>query len=230
MIVLGSFLGCILGGLTSDFFGRRISLIIDNTSFIVSFFLISMSPNFTTMLFGRFLSGVSAASCLVTIPIFVSEISQPEVKGFTSSLNMICYTTGFATMSVLGAIFSWRLSVGVIAVIPILAIVGISISHETPVWLLRKGREEAAFQSLVFYRGNESVVKREFEITKQSIANIASSKEGSSRLEEAKQLLSRPDFVKPFLIVLGLVTLMIDCSGLPAFAFYLVPILQVSNK
>ncbi|TRY67596.1 hypothetical protein TCAL_13686, partial [Tigriopus californicus] len=223
------FLGCVLGGFTSDFFGRRISLIIDNITFIISLFLIALAPNFSVMLVGRFLEGVSAASCLVSIPIFVNEISQPEVKGFTSSLNMICYTTGFAFMSILGAMFPWRWAVGIVLIIPLTALVGLGISHETPVWLLRKGREDAALRSMTFYRGNEEVIKWEMERTKRSIADVNIDRDESSLLKMAKRLLRRPDFMKPFLIVLGLVTIMIDCSGLPAFAFYLVPILQESN-
>ena len=43
---------------------------------------------------GRLLTGHSAGSHLVSSPIFVSEISHPDIRGATSNLTMILYTSG----------------------------------------------------------------------------------------------------------------------------------------
>eukprot|EP00095_Tigriopus_kingsejongensis_P002049 maker-scaffold254_size236139-snap-gene-0.10 protein:Tk02049 transcript:maker-scaffold254_size236139-snap-gene-0.10-mRNA-1 annotation:"solute carrier family facilitated glucose transporter member 8" len=228
IVVVGCLAGSILGGIQSDYFGRRKSLMIDNINFILGFAIIVLAPNFPVMLVGRFLTGISAASCLVSIPIYINEISQPQIKGFTASINMICYTSGFGAMAFMGALLPWRYALCVVTIFPIMGLIGLFWSHETPVWLMRKGREAEALAAFNFFRGDETIIKQEMALTRYSLEAIRGNEDQRNPLTNALKLFRRRDFIKPFCTVLGLV-IGVELTGLPPLAFYMVPILKQTN-
>ena len=59
------------------------------------------------MFAGRFLTGHSAGSNLVSSPIFVSEISHPDMRGTTSVMTMVCYTSGFFLSMLAHSVVYW---------------------------------------------------------------------------------------------------------------------------
>ena len=77
---------------------------IDCFNFVLGTFLVALAPNFYVILIGRFIHGHSSASAMVAIPIYTSEISQPQIRKTTGSFALICYSTGFALALILGKI------------------------------------------------------------------------------------------------------------------------------
>ena len=73
------------------------------------------------MFAGRLLTGHSAGSNLVSSPIFVSEISHPDMRGTTSVLTMVCYTSGFFLSMLAGASLPWRTAAWVFVTTPLLS-------------------------------------------------------------------------------------------------------------
>ena len=116
IMVAGSCTGAICGGIQSEKFGRRKSLLLDCFIYIVGTILFSVAPNFYVLLVARVILGHSTASAMTTtsvytrfvkfcqlfvyiliykIPnqifnLFLSEISQPEVRTITG-----CFFTPF---------------------------------------------------------------------------------------------------------------------------------------
>ena len=125
----------------------------------MGFLAISLAPTTSVLLLGRFLLGHCAASNLVSTPIFVSEISHPDIRGTTSVLTMACYTTGFFVAMLGGALMPWRIATGVFMVTPLVSALLLMFVHESPTWLLRNGRKEQATEALFFYRGDMETVK-----------------------------------------------------------------------
>lgn len=73
------------------------------------------------MFAGRLLTGHSAGSNLVSSPIFVSEISHPDMRGTTSVMTMVCYTSGFFLSMLAGASLPWRTAAWVFVTTPLLS-------------------------------------------------------------------------------------------------------------
>ena len=134
-------------------------MVVDSVSMALGLLAISLAPNTTFLLLGRFLTGHCSGSNLVSTPIFVSEISHPDLRGTTSMLTMACYTFGFFASMLSGAILPWRVATGVFMVTPLLSALLLIFVHESPTWLLRKGRKEQARDALYFYRGDLDTVK-----------------------------------------------------------------------
>ena len=72
---------------------------------------------------GRLLTGHSAGSNLVSSPIFVSEISHPDIRGTSSVLTMVLYTSGFFVSMLAGAALNWRIATGLFIITGVLSFV-----------------------------------------------------------------------------------------------------------
>ena len=101
-MVLGSLTGSFCGGIQSGKFGRKKSLMFDCLIFVVGTLFVALAPNFYVILVGRFIHGHSSASAMVAVPIYTSEISQPQVRKTTGSFTLMEYSCGFALALVLG--------------------------------------------------------------------------------------------------------------------------------
>jgi SP family galactose:H+ symporter-like MFS transporter len=102
IMVLGSLSGALCGGLQGGRFGRKRSMMIDSVVFIVGILLSALAPNFYVIVIARLVLGHSAASAMVSVPIYVSETSQPKVREITGVFTVMCYTSGFALALIFG--------------------------------------------------------------------------------------------------------------------------------
>ena len=57
----------------------------------------------------------------MSCPIFVSEISHPDMRGTTSVMTMVCYTSGFFLSMLAGASLPWRTAAWVFVTTPLLS-------------------------------------------------------------------------------------------------------------
>ena len=76
----------------------------DCVSFIIGTLFIALAENFQFILIGRFIHGYAYASGMVTVPIYTSEITQPQVRKTNGCIQTACYTSGFALALVFGKI------------------------------------------------------------------------------------------------------------------------------
>lgn len=236
IMVVGSLSGSLCGGMQSGKFGRRKSMLMDSISYIIGSILMAMSPNFYLLLLGRFIHGHSCASAMVAIPIYTSEISQPEVRKITGAFTLACYTTGFASSLILGALLPWRWAVGVTLSVPVVCIILLFFCPETPVWYLMKDRQEDARNSLERLRGKDNVDIIDAEMNrimlslkieeKQSESVSQEEQSGWTRIQKVLTLFVDPSFLKPFGYLLVVFCVALEWTGFPAIGFYMVSLLR----
>merc|ERR1711962_11894 len=231
MSALGAISGALLGGVSCEKLGRRWSMILDCLGYIIGFLLIGFGNNFPLLLFGRILTGHFAASNLVCCPIFVGETSHPSIRGLTGTMLGAMYCTGFSLCMLLGAIFPWR-TVAFLSIIPsALSILLLLLIKESPTWLIRNGRDEEAYQSLMFYRGDQVTVREELDKIKDNLRRIEKQieAEGGSTLDQIKAKFKRmcqSNFMKPFLLLNLMLNIGMEWGGFPALAYYMHTILH----
>jgi len=228
IMALGTITGAFHGGFFAEKIGRKKSLLLDCVGLVLSYCLMSFVEYFPIVLVGRFLSGHFSGSSMVGTSMFVSETSHPDIRGFTGTLFVIEYGTGFTLSMLLGAIFPWKTVVRIAMSIPTLAFVIILFLKESPSWLIRHNKEEEAIKCLTFYRGDPIVVSEEIKRIKVS-ASLAAQNE----VEDIKEIdkitrklrrLTDMSFLRPF-ILLNLMRIGIEWGGFPALAFYMHTIL-----
>ena len=69
------------------------------------------------------MTGHAGGSNLVSSPIFVSEISHPDIRGTSSVLTMVLYTSGFFISMLAGAALKWRLASGLFVITGVLSFI-----------------------------------------------------------------------------------------------------------
>ena len=69
-MVAGSCTGAICGGIQSEKFGRRKSLLFDCFIYFVGTILSTVAPNFNILLVARVILGHSVASAMTTTPVY----------------------------------------------------------------------------------------------------------------------------------------------------------------
>ena len=110
---------------------------------------ITVAPNVPILLLGRFITGIATGSTCLCLPIYLGEISHPDIRGVTGSLATACYCIGFSISQVLGALTTWRIATGIMIATAVASFVSILFCPESPVWLIRNDRDEEARAALI---------------------------------------------------------------------------------
>lgn len=78
---LAGLMGGIAGGPCIEFFGRKTTILGTSIPFIVSWLLIGLAMNVYMILAGRALSGFCIGIASLSLPVYLGETVQPEVRG-----------------------------------------------------------------------------------------------------------------------------------------------------
>lgn len=164
MSLIGATVVTTCSGALSDLLGRRPMLIISSLFYFLSSLVMFWSPNVYILLFARLLDGLGIGLAVTLVPLYISEIAPPEIRGllntlpqFTGSAGMFLSYCMVFGMSLTNSP-SWRLMLGVLS-IPSLFYFALTIFllPESPRWLVSKGRMLEAKKVLQALRGCQDV-------------------------------------------------------------------------
>ncbi|XP_057456504.1 polyol transporter 5-like isoform X2 [Lotus japonicus] len=140
-------IGSYIAGRTSDWIGRRYTIVLAGLIFFVGAILMGFSPNYAFLMFGRFVAGVGIGFAFLIAPVYTSEISPTLSRGFLTSLPEVFLNAGILigyisnyTFSKLPLRLGWRLMLGIGAIPSIFLAVVVLAMPESPRWLVAKGR------------------------------------------------------------------------------------------
>ncbi|XP_061343393.1 polyol transporter 5-like [Gastrolobium bilobum] len=147
IINLYSPIGSFIAGRTSDWIGRRYTIVLAGVIFFAGAILMGFSPNYAFLMFGRFVAGIGIGFAFLIGPVYTSEISPTSSRGFLTSLPevflnggiLIGYISNYA-FSKLPLRLGWRLMLGIGAIPSIFLAVAVLAMPESPRWLVAKGR------------------------------------------------------------------------------------------
>jgi sugar porter (SP) family MFS transporter len=155
VVPAGTMVGAIVGGILSDRLGRRVTLLWSGVIFIVGSILAPLSPNVGALIAARSVLGFAIGFTSVTAPVYVSELSPPQLRGTLIGMYQFALTLGIVFANLVGYWFaaaqSWRLmfATGVLPALVFLALV--FTVPESPRWLFIKDRTEEGEQVLLSY-------------------------------------------------------------------------------
>lgn len=164
MSLIGATVVTTCSGALSDLLGRRPMLIISSLFYFLSSLVMFWSPNVYILLFARLLDGLGIGLAVTLVPLYISEIAPPEIRGLLNTLPQFTGSAGmfFSYCMVFGMSLtnspSWRLMLGVLS-IPSLFYFALTIFllPESPRWLVSKGRMLEAKKVLQALRGCDDV-------------------------------------------------------------------------
>ncbi|NXB80876.1 GTR6 protein, partial [Donacobius atricapilla] len=222
-------LGAAAGGLSTmllnDFLGRKLSIMFSAVPSALGYALLAGAQGLWMLLLGRVLTGYAGGVTSASIPVYISEISHPGVRGMLGACPQIMAVLGSLVLYALGKylpglVLDWRW-LAVAGEVPVLAMVLLlCFMPNSPRFLLSQGKEEEALGSLCWLRGEDTDYAREYEQIKDSV------RKQSRRVSCAE--LKDPFLYKPILIAGGMRFLQ-QLSGVTCILVYLQPIFKKTS-
>ena len=148
VVLVGSMLGAVTGGIFADRAGRRATLAWGGVLFIAGSVLAPLSPNVFTLIIARTLLGIAIGLTSVTAPVYVSELAPPQSRGMLIGLYQFALTIGIALADLAGYWLAgeqaWRWMFGLGAIPAVFFLLLVLTVPESPRWLVAHGRSREA--------------------------------------------------------------------------------------
>jgi len=194
-VLLGTVFSTIFAGLLADWLGRRLLMILSGILFVASIPLIALSHGYGPLVFGRLLQGMSGGLIGVVVPLYLAECLSAADRGKGTGIFQWLLTLGIVSAALIGMYFSirvehvaqlgdagrlhefkdhaWR-SIFWVSLPPgVLFVFGSLLVTESPRWLMRKNRREAALAALLRSRSPEQADLEMLEMVNTVAAEIA---------------------------------------------------------
>ncbi|XP_034252792.1 facilitated trehalose transporter Tret1-like isoform X2 [Thrips palmi] len=215
LMPLGALGGGIAGGPLIEGIGRRTTILATAVPFIISWFLIALANNVIMVLSGRAIAGFCVGIASLSLPVYLGETVQPEVRGTLGLMPTTLGNTGILFCFLMGKFLDWDNLAMLGGVLPVPFLVCMFLIPETPRWYMSKGKPKEARKALQWLRGSKTDISHEMgEI--ERVANEAEKNAGDS--SQCSELFSRAN-IKPLLITIGLMFFQ-QMSGINAVIFY----------
>lgn len=154
LTVAGAAIGSSLSVLPSTL-GYKRTILMNNLLFLGGT-LCTLFPVLSLLLVGRFVVGLAVGFNNITSPVLLSEIAPKEVRGLFTTMHQLGVTIGILASGVAGLGFvsyvpkGWRYLFAIGLICPALQFaLGWAYIPESPRWLVRNGRRDAAILSYV---------------------------------------------------------------------------------
>jgi sugar porter (SP) family MFS transporter len=196
LLLVGAALGALGSGRLSDRIGRRPVILVTAGVFVLGVLGAALSPTLWFLIVMRFVIGLAVGSASMEVPLYISEVAPPRVRGALVSFNQLALTTGilvsFLVDYALSSSADWRLMFGLATIPAVMLFVGMLTQSESPAWLVTHGRIADARKVLVRVRSSDHDIEGEIEQIRSLTDRAAGYRE-----------LLRPDVRK--LVVVGVV-------------------------
>jgi len=214
--LIGCLFGSLAAGALSDKFGRKRLLILSALLFAVTSVGNGLAHNFTVFIAWRMLGGVAIGLASGLSPMYIAEVAPAQMRGKLVSINQLTIVIGILLAQFINWYLvrdlpagssdefiknswfgqqGWRWMFGLTAVPSLLFLLGMFLVPESPRWLAKNGRTEAA----------NTVLKK---IGGESYANVAVAEIQTTLAKEEIQHVRFADLLEPKMrkvLVLGVV-------------------------
>lgn len=157
MPLLGAPVGAILAAILVDYIGRKNTTLLMTPVTIGSFICLAFAQSITTISALRFVIGAAEGSLYTSLPMYLGEISEPEIRGFLTSTVTIAGIFGTLFINILGQVSSIYTSSLICAVVPVIHFLTFVWMPESPYYLIKKHNLTKAEDSLKILRGKDDV-------------------------------------------------------------------------
>lgn len=230
--LVGCMAGVVLAGAISDRFGRKKVLVLSGVLLTVASIGCAVSPSTFWLIVLRFAGGVGVGLASIVSPLYISEVSPPQLRGrlvslfqLTITIGILCamltnasllkYSLSYAATATSGLWHwllvdqVWRGMFALQALPSILFAVFSLLVPDSPRWLVTAGQPHKALSVLQKLRGDEAVAGRELKAVELAVAA-----ETSSLAQLWKPGLRSALFIGVFLTVFS------ELSGITVVMYY----------
>ncbi|HLN31975.1 MAG TPA: MFS transporter [Gemmataceae bacterium] len=232
-VLLGSVISTLFAGALADWIGRKPLMILSGVLFVFSIPIIALSHGYESLVLGRLLQGISAGLIGVVVPLYLAECLAATNRGKGTGIFQWLLTLGIVTAAIVGMFFSFRVeevarlgdparlfafkdtawrSIFWVSLPPgILFVIGSLLVSESPRWLFRRGKRDAAYAALLRSRTDEQADVELAEMEQTVAAEKATTSTGAVVVgaqvvgakvvgAKTKESLLRRKYVIPFVL------------------------------
>jgi MFS family permease len=218
-VLLGSVISTLFAGMLADWMGRKWLMVVSGMLFVISIPMIALAQGYEPLVLGRLLQGISAGLIGVVVPLYLAECLDAANRGKGTGVFQWLLTLGIMAAAIVGLYFShevdavaklgdaakllafkdhaWRGIFWVSLPPGILFVLGSFMVAESPRWLLRHGRAEAARAALLRSRSEEQAAAELKDMEATLAAEKAKSDAGGSAGRES---LWHRKYIIPFVL------------------------------
>jgi MFS family permease len=218
-VLLGSVISTLFAGMLSDLIGRKKMMFISALLFVISIPMIALAKGYTPLVLGRLLQGVSGGLIGVVVPLYLAECLGATNRGKGTGIFQWLLTGGFVVAGAIALYYSYTLEeiaktgtpqlifeatdrawrgIFWLSLPPgILFLMGSLFVAESPRWLFRRGRKEAALAALLRSRTAEQARLELAEMEEAATAEKAKATSVGAKINES---LLRSKYVIPFVL------------------------------
>ncbi|KAL1412168.1 hypothetical protein Q8F55_003177 [Vanrija albida] len=155
-----SFIGCWLNDPVNNWLGRRGTIFLSAIFCMLTPIGSALTQNWQQLLACRLLMGIGMGLKAATVPVFNAENVPASVRGglvmswqlWTAFGILLGFSANLAVYNV-GKI-AWRLQLGSAFIPAVPLLLGVYFCPESPRWLMKKGKYQAAYKSLLRLRNS----------------------------------------------------------------------------
>ena len=218
-VLLGSVISTLFAGMLADLMGRKWLMAFSGFLFVISIPVIALAHGYGPLVFGRLLQGISGGLIAVVVPLYLAECLSAADRGKGTAIFQWLLTLGIVTAALIGIYFSYRVdevarlgdakdllafkdrawrNIFWVSLPPgILFVIGSFIVAESPRWLFRRGKTEAARLALLRSRSPEQAAMEMREMEAVAAAERAKSAVGG---KAGRESLWHRKYIIPFVL------------------------------
>src|SRR5260221_4078456 len=218
-VLLGSVISTLFAGAFADLFGRKKMMTLSGILFVISIPMIALAHGYWPLVFGRLLQGISGGLIGVVIPLYLAECLSASNRGKGTGIFQWLLTFGIFAATLIGLYFShrvdevaklgdadklfafketaWRGIFWVSLPPGILFVIGRFLVAQSPRWLFRRGKIDAARAALLRSRTDEQTG---IELQEMETVVAAEKAKTSATGETIRESLLRRKYVIPFVL------------------------------
>jgi MFS transporter, SP family, solute carrier family 2 (myo-inositol transporter), member 13 len=239
----GSMLSSVVAGFLADWFGRKSMVIISGLLFILSVVLIVISQGFVSLFLGRLLQGLSGGVIAVVVPLYLAESLSAKKRGQGAGIFQLMLTIGIVLAALSGWYYTNQAEATIAAAAGNAALIHAAQEHawrgmflsviypgiiffiggfflsESPRWLFRRGRVDAAYQAL-----RRTCSEEETTTQLNEMKALAQSGEGGAGSAPTGSLFQRK-YIVPFILACVILACN-QTTGINSVLAYLATILR----
>lgn len=214
-VLLGSVISTLFAGMLADWLGRKPLMIVSGITFVLSIPVIALSHGYGPLFLGRLLQGISGGLIGVVVPLYLAECLVASIRGKGTGIFQWLLTLGIVSAAVIGIYYSYRVEdvsriadaatlfafkdqawrrIFWVSLPPgVLFVIGSFFVAESPRWLFRRGKKDAARTALLRSRTPEQAETELSEMEETAAAKVSTGR-------AVKESLLRRKYVIPFVL------------------------------
>lgn len=239
-LTLTATLAMLVSGPLSDRYGRKNILTVAAILYFLSAVGSAVAPSYEILVIARMVGGIGVGASLIIAPMYIAEISPPDMRGRMVSFNQLNIVLGISVAFFTNYLilqfgqsdadwaialkfdeYNWRWMLGLEALPAILYFFGLFLVPSSPRWLAMKGRYDEAYKIMLKATSKEEARK------------IIDSVKESIQSEPQHERVPVTDLFKPALrlvLSIGLVVgILQQITGINSVFFYAPMIFEQSG-